>query len=265
MDAPLGTRDRIVATAWLLGEGLEPRPVAGAEVLARAPLTLRTKDDGLVVLFRFGAAVVFRPEDGPSRGYPESLRPLVRRPFASPESDDAEIRVAREEPEGPDREGFVVVAEASLDRLQVVADVLARSAFLAHFEARLSSSIDRLEPLAEQLRRGARGRLSGRRLLRELGEVLVSEMRMVGRVEVSEKPERVWDRPELDRLYVRLAEEYELEARDHAVTRKFDLLGRSANNLLDMLASRRSLHVEWYIVILILVEIVILVYDLATR
>jgi uncharacterized Rmd1/YagE family protein len=32
-----------------------------------------------------------------------------------------------------------------------------------------------------------------------------------------------------------------------------------------MLATRRSLHVEWYIVILILLEILILVYDLSTR
>lgn len=42
-------------------------------------------------------------------------------------------------------------------------------------------------------------------------------------------------------------------------------LGRSTNNLLDMLATRRSLAVEWYIVILILVEIVILVWDLFIR
>jgi uncharacterized Rmd1/YagE family protein len=146
-----------------------------------------------------------------------------------------------------------------------VADVLARSAFLAHFESRLSSSIDRLEPLAEQLRRRGSVGLRSRRLLEELGEVLVSEMRMVGRVEVSEKPERIWDRPDLDALYVRLADEYELESRDRAVTRKLELLGRSTNTFLEMLATRRSLHVEWYIVILILLEILILVYDLSTR
>jgi uncharacterized Rmd1/YagE family protein len=257
----LWTSDRIVATAWLLGEGIDPRPVAGAEVLTRSPFTLHEKDDGLVVLFRFGAAVVFRPETERSNGYPESVRALVARPFDSPESDDAVIRVAPGEPEGPDREGVVVVAEASLERLHVVADVLARSAFLAHFEAGLSASIGQLEPVAEQLRRGARAGLHSRRLLRALGEVLVSEMRMVGRVEVSEKPERVWDRPDLDALYERLAEEYELHSRDRAVTRKLDLLGRSANNLLEMLASRRSLHVEWYIVILIVLEIVILLYE----
>jgi uncharacterized Rmd1/YagE family protein len=185
----------------------------------------------------------------------------VSRPFEHPGSDDAILRIASGEPEGPDRDGVVVITAATLDRLHVVADVLSRSAFLAHFETQLSASLARLEPLAERLRRGSSVGLRGRQLVSELGEVLVAEMRMVGRVEVSEKPERVWDRPDLDLLYVRLAEEYEIEQRDAAMTRKLELLGRSSSLLLDMLSSRRSLHVEWYIVILILLEIVILVYE----
>ena len=43
--------------------------------------------------------------------------------------------------------------------------------------------------------------------------------RMVGRVEVAEKPEIVWDDPRLDRLYERLATEYELRDRDRALSR----------------------------------------------
>lgn len=253
---------RIVATAWLLGEKIDPAPVAGAEVVSRAPFTLRTSGGAVLVMYRFGAVVVFRAGDEESEETPELIRSLVARPFDAPESDDALLRIASDAPEGPDRVGAVTIADASLDRLHVVADVLSRSAFLAHFEAQLSGSLARLEPFAEQLRRGSMVGLSSRRLVAELGEVLVSEMRMVGRVEVSEKPERVWDRPDLDALYVRLAEEYELEQRDAAMTRKLELLRRSSSLFLEMLVNRRTLHVEWYIVILILLEVVILVYEI---
>ena len=43
-----------------------------------------------------------------------------------------------------------------------------------------------------------------RSLLSRISDVLSIQARTVGRVEVSEKPELTWDRPDLDRLYERL-------------------------------------------------------------
>jgi uncharacterized Rmd1/YagE family protein len=80
---------------------------------------------------------------------------------------------------------------------------------------------------------------------------------MTGRIEVSEKPELIWDYPEFERLYVRLEDEFELAERHAAIDRKLGLISKTAQTLLDLLHNRRSLRVEWYIVILIVVEIVI--------
>jgi uncharacterized Rmd1/YagE family protein len=261
----LRTLDRIHATAWLLGERIESSSIPTDRLIARSPLTLRGAEGTLVVLYRFGTAVVFAPDRARSATRPQEVGDFVARPFEVPESDEAEIRVSTSAPEGPDAGGTIVIREASLERLHVVADVLARSAFLAHYEVVLGSSMDRVEALAERLRQGRHVGLRTRRLLEELGEVLVTELRMVGRAEVSEKPGRIWDAPDLDALYTRMAEEYELRDRDRAVTRKLELLGRAAGSFLDVLSNRRSLHVEWYIVILILIEIIILMYDLSTR
>jgi uncharacterized Rmd1/YagE family protein len=81
---------------------------------------------------------------------------------------------------------------------------------------------------------------------------------MVGRAEVGEKPEITWDAPELDRLYEKLAKEYELRDREQALARKLDLISQAANTYLRLLSDRRTLRVEWYIVILILAEIILL-------
>ena len=85
---------------------------------------------------------------------------------------------------------------------------------------------------------------------------------MVGRVEVSEKPELLWEYPELEKLYVRLEDEFEIRERHLALERKLGIISRTAETLLDLLNNRRSLRVEWYIVLLIVAEILLTLYEM---
>ena len=91
---------------------------------------------------------------------------------------------------------------------------------------------------------------------------LLIQQKMVGRVETGEKPELLWDHPELERFYVRLAEEYELRDRDRALDRKLDVISRTVETLLGLVQTRSSLRVEWYIVLLIVAELLLSTYPL---
>ncbi len=135
---------------------------------------------------------------------------------------------------------------------------------LSHYEERVAAVFDRVEALAVQLRE-ATVPASSRELLRQIGETLLIRTRMVGRVEVSEKPEITWDDPELDRLYGRLALEYELADRDRALTRELALVSDVAGTYLELLDTRKSVRLEWYIIILIAIEIVLFLWDLFGR
>jgi len=86
---------------------------------------------------------------------------------------------------------------------------------------------------------------------------------MVGRAEIIEKPEIAWDQPNLDRLYGKLAQEFELRDREEILTRKLELILSASGTYLDLMMGRRTLRVEWYIVFLILVEILLLLYELS--
>ena len=85
---------------------------------------------------------------------------------------------------------------------------------------------------------------------------------MVGRVETGEKPEIVWEHPELERLFMRLAEEYELRDRSRAIDRKLEIVSRTVETLLSLEQTRSSLRVEWYIVALIVAELIVAAYSL---
>ena len=98
-----------------------------------------------------------------------------------------------------------------------------------------------------------------------LTEGFLMQHRMVGRVETAEKPELVWDHPELERLYLRLAEEYELRERSRALERKLDVISRTAETLLGLVQNRSSLRVEWYILGLIVAELILALYPVLER
>jgi uncharacterized Rmd1/YagE family protein len=94
---------------------------------------------------------------------------------------------------------------------------------------------------------------------------MLVQNRVSGRVAVAEKPDVVWDRPDLERLYARLQDEYELKERADALSRKLSVISDTAEMLTDMIDTQRSLRLEVIIVLLILFEIVITTYEIATR
>lgn len=246
--------------ARFLGNRLQLRSLEAVDRLAVHPLTIRAGERGVAVLFRFGAAAVVDLSPVEEAAFFDSLAPYVIEPVAAPEVEEVEIAVDATAGEQVDESGRLWLRALDLERLRVVADVLAKSAVLSWYEGRASDLMDRIEALADDLRRGRRGR-RGRELARQIGDLLLSQTRMVGRAEVTEKPELTWDDTGLDRLYERLAAEFELRERDRALARKLDVASRTVETYLGLLQSRQSLRVEWYIVLLILVEIVLGLYD----
>lgn len=260
-DGDAKTSRRIGARAHALGSRLSIRELPGRAAEAVAPLILPAGKHGRMVPFRFGAVVFLAVAPDEEQSWLDRLAEHVVDPFRRPGREDAEIIVDPTVPEGPDPQGRIVLHDLDAGRAQVVASVLAKSAALAHHEENLAATFDRVEALAVRLR-GSRRWTRSRDLLRQIGSVLVTQARMVGRVEVSEKPEITWDDPGLDRLYERLAAEFELGDRDRALSRKLELISDIAGTYLELIHSRASLRLEWYIVILILVEIALSLYEM---
>ncbi len=80
---------------------------------------------------------------------------------------------------------------------------------------------------------------------------------------MSEKPDILWDKPQLERLYARLEDEYELKERAESLNRKLAVVAETAQVLTDIIDTSRSLRLELIIVFLILFEVLITIYQLA--
>ncbi len=255
-------QSRMSARAWMVGERIDIRAPRWRDALAVAPTTVRVGKHGFGILFRYGALVLVEVTGEEEIAFLDSLSVNVTGRFEKPALEEATLLIDPAREERITATGEISLQAPTVDRLQVVAHVLAKSAVLGHYEARLGRAFDQLEPLAERLRSGRHGRASGRELRRQLGEVLLAQTRTVGRAEVTEKPEITWDAPQLDRLYEHLSAEFELHERDLALSRKVELISDTTGTFLDLLQNRQSLRVEWYIVVLIVIEILLFMYEL---
>ena len=99
-------------------------------------------------------------------------------------------------------------------------------------------------------------------MLRHIGNALLVQHRVSGRVAVEEKPDVLWDRPDLGRLYARLEDEYELKERADAINRKLAVVAETAKALTDLIDTQRSIRLEVVIVLLIVSEILLTLYQL---
>ena len=261
-DPPVRAVEAVPVRALLLGERLDTRALERDTPLGVVPLTIDIPGGGTAVLFRYGAVVLFGVANEALDNFVSGLRPLVTAVLPVPERDDARLLIRPDADQVVDPTGNIYLREKTTERLQVVADVLAKGLVLSHYEKRIADIFDGIEPLAATLRERGRAGARGKELLRHIGDVLLMQQKMVGRVETGEKPELLWDHPELERLYVRLAEEYELRDRDRALDRKLDIISRTVETLLGLVQTRSSLRVEWYIVLLIVAELVLTIYPL---
>jgi required for meiotic nuclear division protein 1 len=260
--APAGVAETVPVRALLLGERLDTRAPGHDAPRDTTPLLLDIPGGGRAVLFRYGAAVLFGAAPAAADRFAAALESRITGRFAVPERDEASLLIDTRAERHVDATGNILLRDGSPERLQLVADILAKSLVLAHYETRIADIFDRIEPLAATLRERGRAGATGKVLLRHIGDVLLMQQQMVGRVETAETPELLWEHPELERFYTRLADEYELRERDRALDRKLDIVSRTVETLLGLVQTRSSLRVEWYIVILIVLELLLSTYPL---
>ncbi len=258
-------KERVSARSLLVGERIDLRSMKGQPGIAapHMPIITSAGEHGSAVLFRYGVVVFFNVSAVEEESFLRYLRDFIQEPYEYPESEDAVLGFSDQTSERVDKEGTIWLNEPQAERLQIVADILAKSVVLSFYEASTAKVFDRIEPLAAELNRRGKAAQGVKELLRQIGSTLLVQHKTVGRVAVEEKPELLWDYPELERLYLRLEDEYEIRERHLALDRKLEVVSRTAETLLDLLHHKRSLRVEWYIVILILVEILLTLYQMS--
>lgn len=254
---------RITARALIVGERIDTAGLERPDMIAQLPLSYRVGPSGMVALFRYGAAVMVGLTPLEEDDTLAKLKSRVSGERALGHDESAVLEVS---PEGDGQKvpgGPIQIKDLSPERFLVVADALAKTVALARDEREVNAVFDVIEPFASKL--AATGRPPYRRqsMLKLIGQALLVQHRVSGRVAVEEKPDVLWDRPDLERLYARLADEYELKERAGALKRKLDVIVETAHALTDIMDADRATRLEIAVVVLILLELIAAVVEIA--
>lgn len=256
---------RYTARALLLGERIDTAGLERSDVISTVPLAFRVGSSGFAVLFRYGCAVLVGlspiEEDEVLRG----IRPRVISPSTKIEDEVATVDIAPERDDQVEIGGSISVKDLTPPRLLVIADVLAKNVALVRDEREVNKVLELIEPFASRLAATGRAPFDRRNMLRLIGQALLVHHRMSGRIAIEEKPDVLWDRGDLERLYARLEDEYELRERANALRHKLQVIEETTRALTDIIDTERSARLEIVIAILIVVEILIAFYDLFLR
>jgi len=245
-------------TAYLLGDRIDTRgfSMPGWRSVMQLPRVLENDAGVRIAILRWGAVVLAEPAESERIDIPPEVIGKVTGAFERRETESAFIVVGDPEASVASSEGNFTLLDFSVERFSVLADALAKSAALGHDEQRIGAVFEQLEPFARQLAQTG-GTMRSRASLKLLGGALLAQHRMVGRVEFDEKPDILWDRPDLLRLYNRLDEEYELGERGRGLSRKLKVIEETAQAIADVSDAHISRRLEIAIVAMIAFEIIL--------
>ena len=259
--AILKSKKNITIKPYFICNRINTKVITRADRLAASPVIVKAGKDGCAVLFRYGVIVFFGTNEDEETLFIEDYDDLlIDKHEDTRPRESAYLAIDSKATDGFDTD-TVIIKKREYDRLQVIAEVLARSVVLDAYEEQISQTFDTIEPIAAELQnKGPKGR-SAKKLMRHIGHTLSIQRKMIGQVEVEGKPDVLWDRADLEKFYLLLEDEYEITERHNALKNKLELIHQTAETMLSILGERRTLHVEWYIVFLILFDIIFMLWE----
>ena len=101
--------------------------------------------------------------------------------------------------------------------------------------------------------------------MRATGEALAARGCSNDRIQAGDKPDLLWEHPELARLHARLCKEFELPGRCAALERKLVIMGEIRQRLLSFIQGQRSMMLENAMASFILIKVIATPHGLVAR
>lgn len=248
-------------TAFLIGQHIDLKFLTQHPNNRGDVVLTELSEQGVALIYKYGVVVVFHSTQEETTSLISKLQPFVLEPFEKPETESMTICI-----ENTHKEGIVgnkaYISNISKHHLEVIGDAMSKSVVLDLYENKISSLFIKVDPIANSLMQTGKLGTKAKELLQHIGATLIMAHNMVGKVAVSEKPNLLWEQTHLEQLYNHLIDDFELKEREATLNQKMDLIAKTAETSLGVLEHRHSSRLEWYIIILISIEIGLTVYEL---
>lgn len=145
--------------------------------------------------------------------------------------------------------------------IDIICFVIAKSVALERIEEKVDTVFDEMEGFIGLLGRGKLG-IPDKKLAKLASTILGFKYRSLAHIMVLDKPDVTWDNLEADRLYQTMANLFELNQRYSEIRHKSETLMDIAEVFSSLSHARRAARLELAIIILILIEIILYVFEI---
>jgi len=237
--------------------------MSGSEPRIKERLVAQLGEGRWALAYDFGALVFVGVDPDEQVRLVSAVEKLIPREPHAPLTESFLIEVG--EVAAPEvRFDRVVVGELTLSVVDIVALVVAQSVSVDYYARDVEEIEVEMDRLIGILR--ARGRLPGRvsELQRFVGLCMATRNDVLSTLALFDKPDSTWEQEQLDRLWDGLYRMLELDDRYKALEAKLHMFQDNVVVLVDLARARNTNALEIAVVMLIVLEVAIMIWQLWT-
>ncbi len=223
------------------------------------PLVIEYSKSKFIIVFKYGVVVFWGINPGDANKFLMSVSPFVVDHFDKKLEEELTLKNGRKIDDIRGNE--IHLSSIDVEKVALVSMILARSLALESFEQQVENILKDFENVVNHFTEKGRIGFSAKYLLKKVGMAMSLQHSAVSQLALLDKPDLTWNDIELDRIYNRLEEEFELDDRYEIATEKLKILFHNVEFILDLLAERRGVILELIVIFLILIEVVFFVYE----
>ncbi|ENN71659.1 required for meiotic nuclear division protein 1 homolog [Dendroctonus ponderosae] len=219
-----------------------------------------------IFFFRDGGVVLWNITDMESSNVLNFLKPYQQDSYAErvvqAESEIMNYKYHTEaaKASGLDKEGnFVLSADLENDTTNLTKYTFSNAMFLSVklgiWEASLDKYIDEIEDVTDDLRRGQKINMTREEVLRKHGELFALRHYLNLSSDVLDTPDFYWENEQLETLYNQVCVYFCINKRSKVMNEKINHCVALIELLSHHLSDKHHVRLEWFIIILIMVEV----------
>lgn len=227
------------------------------------PFVIEYPKKKFVAIFRYGVVVFWGFENAAMNEFLPMLSPFIVDPLEHPDEEQVTVRLNKSRDEV--RGNGIDLTDLNVNKVALISVILGRSIVLDYFEREVGKVLNEFGSLIQSFESRGTTSLSSRSLLKKVGVAMNIQHMTVSQMALLDKPDLTWDDHELNTFYNTLTEDYEIEDRYSILGQKLKILFQNVEFVFNFVEGRRSLTLEVIIVVLILMEIVMFMYEMWTK
>ncbi len=207
-----------------------------------------------VFYFPYGAAICWGVSSNEGKKYLEYTKNFSVKTLDEIEEDAFTFRYG-------DKYEFVkddlVLPNKEILTKLTVSHGFAQSVKLGAFENTISSSFEKTRHIPVNLATKGKIPLSRKEIRKKMGALFLDRSSINLHTDVLDTPEFFWEHPELEPVYLDVANELDIETRGQVLNQRLDVLRELFEMLGNELNHQHSSRLEWIIIWLILIEVIV--------